>query len=757
MQTTSQTTSAVIMQEGAPPRQIHVSEDVGRSWVQLGGFFAENKLAPPPKDTPLFSCKVEVFPGTEIEAFAWGSYILVGQKLNPYAHNRRYTPEPVDPFVSLKVVSDRAYSKDVTRKERRQGYYGRFSHTYAETTGPDRYLVSGRDYDGTAVYREYRYLKVEVTVEGVAPVVAEMKFRQPTTGLAQVGPRGEVTISGEFFGCPYVWRDDRNIVGTGTDHNPAYDLLFCLTKCQLDQDKSLWWDLFLGEAQPRKKFSTARVKKARNNKAVKPNLDRLETEEPLLYAFFQFLHDARTKDKGCNNTLLAAMLGEVGPDYDKLVKTLRDALVFAETVRVSERIWSHDDDQWLSLTRPVCQSLPGASDRVQAEAEKADWSKRKSLSGQADGLGITMEEHPKLYGAVTSGDIPTTIFRQPSKAPVNREYHLWERALAREGWAEPIYAIAQTASRRGTYEKDMTPYLSFLFQIERYLTRHAPFKTGGKKGRWQAMPKFVQSQWELEMDDPSDTGTTKKRSAFTPVADNQTHVVTVPYVAVAVSGVRTQWCYSRFYHVYEEGFIDPEASGSVVVRDLEPKLNGRDDYGLMFFTLTGTVTARGYPTFLIIFERLQTETRVHFHRVHPSRTRGEEGGRTQACHLIAECYRYMAGNVRAEEIVTQQGDLLFIRMEHDPIKAGSKVAQPCKVRSFESHEFIPFEGDPLTLYANEAKGEKNRLGFLLADHPFKVQHPEHEDIKKLDAGFWEVRRCRSWEANPKAIWSLNID
>lgn len=48
--------------------------------------------------------------------------------------------------------------------------------------------------------------------------------------------------------------------------------------------------------------------------------------------------------------------------------------------------------------------------------------------------------------------------------------------------------------------------------------------------------------------------------------------------------------------------------------ELELKLNGRDDYGLMFYTLTGTSTATGYPTFLIIFERLENDIGILCYR-----------------------------------------------------------------------------------------------------------------------------------------------
>lgn len=177
-----------------------------------------------------------------------------------------------------------------------------------------------------------------------------------------------------------------------------------------------------------------------------------------------------------------------------------------------------------------------------------------------------------------------------------------------------------------------------------------------------------------------------------------------------------------------------------------------DDYGLMFYTLTGTDRNRGYPAFLIIFERLSNNTRVHFHRAHPCRRKG--GKDVPACKLIKECYRYMAGNVRAEEIYSQQGDLFFI-LTNEENKIDFSEAQ--SVLSFESHEFKPVDCSFVKLVPNKAKSIKNRLGHIYSSSYFNVEHPEHEILKNMPAGVYEVRRCRSWEVNPKAVWSLTID
>jgi hypothetical protein len=98
---------------------------------------------------------------------------------------------------------------------------------------------------------------------------------------------------------------------------------------------------------------------------------------------------------------------------------------------------------------------------------------------------------------------------------------------------------------------------------------------------------------------------------------------------------------------------------------------------------TGSISNHGYPTFLIIFERLKQTTRVHFHRVHPNKYK--DGKATPAWKLVEECYRYMAGNIRAEEVYAQQGDLIFIKVDAAP----EHEAEPKFISDFESHSFIP--------------------------------------------------------------------
>jgi hypothetical protein len=174
----------------------------------------------------------------------------------------------------------------------------------------------------------------------------------------------------------------------------------------------------------------------------------------------------------------------------------------------------------------------------------------------------------------------------------------------------------------------------------------------------------------------------------------------------------------------------------------------------MYFTLNGTSTASGYPTFLIIFERLKAKpkkgkrTVVHFHRVRPCRSKDRVI--VPGNELIKACYAYMAGNIQASEIVAQQGDLMLRAVDKpkDVVlrQNGEKI-------TFESHTFV----GPLSMYPGASKKQGNRLGYVHAPTGLQLTHPEHEDTDRLPGGWYEVLRAKSYENNPTGIWSLTID
>jgi len=759
-----------------------------------------------PKDEwakQMLFCVVEPIPGVRLKAIAWGRHIFIEPKYETGYHWHHWNVEADsidvdDPFIQVEVLTE-GDSKDITlpeeRARRRQWNYvtQQYEHKVIQ---PERTVLSTykHEYNEVRIGNEppqspWCYIKFRITVEGVDPVEAEYKFKMPTFGKARLLDDGTtVEVTATRGGVTETWQESlepgRARYERWRGHNewrpsnPFKTLTHHLNNSEVD-DPDAWWEAFLKYVvPPDDKIEMGGLKALYKRKNIAPVLAKLRSDHPLEWMFFRWLHNERTQDKKRPNTYLATMLKTVGHDLKKLAKALKKARTKA-ALGVSEDRgydrsgnWQHDATlAWRPAKVAITMTLPGAREKVANQEAKADWSKAKSLGEKADGLGIDKVLYPKLRKAVEKGEIPVNVFKNPDGDAVNQEFAIWEKALKRKGWADPIYEMAQNASRRSTYDKDITPYLGFLFRLERYLSRHtrgrAPSGQKGTKKAWKAMPKFVSSQWELEMDDEgTQNGTTKRRSAFTPVADNDARIITVPYVAVSVSGVRTQWCYSEHYHVFEEGMIDPEAGG-VIQRDLEEKLNGRDDYGLMYFTLTGTVTARGYPTFLIIFERRSTHTHVHFHRVHPCRRK--KGVMTQSHKLVEACYQYMAGNIPASDIEAQQGDMIYIKHPHDPIAAGAKVEKPqisSEALVFESHAMVPDaeewskvpeENRELRLYVSAAKTPRNRLGFLHVPAMWHVKHPEHDDLVNLEAGWYEVRRCRSYENNPVSIWSLTID
>lgn len=739
----------------------------------------------PPKGEPTRWSTLEVEPGIWVQAVEWGDYIFVHPSAVP--NPQHWTRDDAfcwtfpwtlkrmpmcEPFFQAQRTGQ-GHTMNVLHPPSGRRLYGRETK---ELTSDLSQWTSELDRDKTKDDGPYIYVPLTISYPGAEDVQVTFRYSLPNFGEARIvkdqnGHNPKVVCDVQIAG--FTYRKEKAIK-VADEESPLGGLNLILAHLQnskVTDSPDEWWEAFFqvfAKFLPEFAQDLVGLKSTLNKKDILPTIERLQKETPLDWKFFQWLQSSGTWNKRKNNSLLATFLQKVGTDYDATLAALKGARQKAPHLDdVSKKtypgysysFYNASRYSWDNLRRALCSELPGVREIIQEQEAKNDWRKAQDNLSKADGLGVTASEFPLLRTSLEQGNIPFGVFNQPQGAPINREFPLWEQALTRKGWSEVISEISKDAARRGTYERNITSYLSFLFRIEKYLERH----TGRK---WSAMPKYVQSQWELEMDDPqNENGTATKRSAFTPTVDNEKSIVTVPYVAVSVTGVRTQWCYARHYHIFEEGFLDTISDG-IVIRDLEPKLNGRDDYGLCFYTLTGTETARGYPTFLIIFERLQGEkskkvkggTRVHFHRVRPQRSK--DGVLTPACQLVEATYQYMAGNIPASEIAAQQGDMIYIKHPNDPLKAGAKVADPQHASKimFESHEMvsdIPLV--KLSLYKSTAASPSNRLGFINAQGGMSVLHPEHENIQNLPAGWYEIRRCRSWEANPKAIWSYTVD
>ncbi len=615
-------------------------------------------------------------------------------------------------------------------------------------TNMQNYLRGGRI--------KHYYLSIEITVDGLVGTV-NMKVDEPIRrgkGFIELKQDAicfstkidffdslvvkQKTIRvGKWANLGRLYYDDYRDDEFGRGYMNA--MWFIINNYGINRDKVV--ELFFQHAVTQKRtIPTKGVKGLEKRKNVAAMLKKLSLEQPTLYNYYLHLHDEKNVKHISNNFLLSAFLTEVNGDYNKLYEALKNSC--DQFIALPKGPNSKDD----VVLRDICLNLPGAKEKGIEKRAETEWNLRATLTEQSAGLGITKELYPKLYKAIVEDKkIPLSIFHEPGDCNnvINVEFSLLEKALKRPGWGDVICEIATNAAKRKMYEKNITPYISFLFKIEKYLAKN----TKGKK--WTAIPKYIKSQWELEMDESSEEGTTKRRSALTPVADNENNTITVPYASMAIRGIQTTYCYALNYYVFEENWIDPETK-TPIINELEKKLNGRDDYGLMYYTLTGTSKNTGYPTFLIIFERLQAKTRVHFHRVHPSRMKN--GIKVPSCRLIKECYRYMAGNIKAEEIYAQQGDLIFIKTDSD---VNLDEAKP--VKEFEHHSFISPKDTPVVLVPNKSKTIKNRLGFISSSQPFKVDHPEHDPLEEIPPGTYEVRRAKSWEANPTAVWVLTID
>ena len=361
-------------------------------------------------------------------------------------------------------------------------------------------------------------------------------------------------------------------------------------------------------------------------------------------------------------------------------------------------------------------------------------------------LALDEEKYPLTSKTIKEGELPLSTFFRKSEQYflLNDNWDLWEVMLKKH--KDVAIEIAKEASRRTTYEKDIMSYFYFiLYALPEYLKLHT-----GK--RWQCIPRLVENVNDLEPPKADDTsGITRSRSALTPIVDNNARTVVVPYASLAVGGsYGTTYCYSHDYHLIQRGF---NFNGNAVLHDLEEKLNGRDDYGLMFYTLTGSSQGRGYPTFLIIFERRvqKGDTKVHFHRTHPSRSKG--GDYNSVHNWIKVCYNWMAGNVRRDLIKAQQGDLFFVEVSEE-----TNLDFQGYVDSYDQHKFeIPKEQPLVVEFAPYTKAAtSNILGYVRLKEATWLRHPEHDDVL-IPAGTFAIHQCRSWEANPKGIWSLRID
>jgi hypothetical protein len=376
------------------------------------------------------------------------------------------------------------------------------------------------------------------------------------------------------------------------------------------------------------------------------------------------------------------------------------------------------------------------------------------IQEEAENLTIDKKKHKLTWAKIEAGELALGVFFRKSEQYflLNDNWDLWEEMFKR-GYGDQAIELANEVKGRSTYEKDLMSYFYFVLHgLPEYLKK----QTGEK---WTCIPKLVNSADELEPPKEDSGGVARKRSALTPQVDNEAKTVVVPYASLAISGgFGTTYCYSHDYHVLTKGY---SLGGYAVTKDVEEKLNGRDKYGLMFYTLVGSVQGRGYPTFLIIFENRTQKggIHVHFHRTHPFRSK--DGDYNPIHNWVKGCYNWMAGNVKMGNIKAQQGDLFFVKVaesatdgeEDENLKVVKNLDfTQHKVNQYDNHRF-----EREVAFAEYTKAAKsNILGYVKLEQDTWLNHHEHDNVL-IPKGTYAIHQCRSWEANPKGVWSLRID
>lgn len=478
-------------------------------------------------------------------------------------------------------------------------------------------------------------------------------------------------------------------------------------------------------------------------KSKKEFIDRLKSEYPYYHSLLQwfFSQSNRTVDKAKVSKVLNESFGKL-ENYQDFVQILSN---------ITEQILSAEYNIY---SEGIIGMLPKIKE-IRRDAHKKGSNRAfKKMFGEFKDFEVDGDKFPETRKAINNGEFPIGIFFKKSEGYflINDNWQLWEEMLILN--RKLTLKLAHEASHRNMYERDLMSYFYFiLYGLPRYLNKHAPALRGDS---WKCFPKLVDSSKELEPVQNKEGETTKTRSALTPIVDNKKHEVIVPYASLKIDGGQgTTYCYAHNFHVLQEGYV---YEGNTCMRDLELMLNGKDDYGLMYYTLTGSPQGRGYPSFLIIFENLGSKAdslavgvtssknvKIHFHRVHPYRSK--DGDANPVHHWIKTCYNWMSGNVNLSTIKTTQGDLVFVKT--DQVIPEDQFQE---VNGYDNHLFV----EPIQFAPYIKKKKDNILGYIKLNKELELTHPEHLN-RLVPAGLYEVRQVRSWEANPKGVWSLRID
>lgn len=282
--------------------------------------------------------------------------------------------------------------------------------------------------------------------------------------------------------------------------------------------------------------------------------------------FYALADDAKKTENGVKHSVL----------FNSYFENVTDAASFIDAC----------ESLLKTIRKDVCFS--GNAHAVWENIPKYKEQRKKALASQGnraftkimqefDNLKLDEAEYPKISALIKSGRIPLTTFftKKEQYFLVNDNWELWEDML-NQGHEEAVVELAQEVAKRTTYEKDLMSYFYFiLYDLPLYLRENT-----GKT--WKCFPRHIESATELEPPSEDSNGITKSRSALTPIVDNEKNTVIVPYASFGVSGRQTTYCYSHTYSILRTGF---SFNGNVCTKDIETALNGKDDYGLMFYTL----------------------------------------------------------------------------------------------------------------------------------------------------------------------------
>lgn len=260
---------------------------------------------------------------------------------------------------------------------------------------------------------------------------------------------------------------------------------------------------------------------------IQPFLDNLSTN--LRKATVYILLEEITKStKGIKNSVifnkLFNKLFEVD-DFNRLIDKLELCLLKAKNYHFYENYLNE-----ISAEFPNIREL--RKDKLKKNQTKAF----NKVMEDVDFIDINAEKYPITFDKIQTGEIPLgTFFRKQLESYFlyNDNWELWERFIQR--FPEESVELAKEVSKRTTYEKDIMSYMYFVLDgLPQYLEKYT-----GKK--WTCEPKLVTSANELEPPKIGDNGVTKKRSALTPIVDNEKCHIIVPYVSMSVGGARTQY------------------------------------------------------------------------------------------------------------------------------------------------------------------------------------------------------------------------